>query len=440
MTAIELTINGAGHQVTTDPRTLLLHVLREELGLRGTKYGCGEGECGACTVLIDGRPLNACLIPAGRADGARVETIEGIAGTETGQAVIKALSEQGGVQCGFCTPGFVASITAGGDLSGNLCRCTGYIKIRAAVRQVLDQIEPRPPSPPGPRRAILGPAYARPATIADALRLLATDAPWRILAGGTDLLVQHEHRLERLSLLDITAIADFPALTETSQSVVIPALATYTDLRTSPTILRWAEPLATAAALVGGRQIQNAGTVGGNIVNASPAGDAIPALQVLGARIHLRTPHRARTVPISRFFTGPGRTRLAKGELVTHIEIPKTPPTDLIWFFDRVGTRRAQAITKASVAFRARRHESGLADVSIALGAVGPTVLEAPETAAFLERGPLTEERLRHAADLLGREAQPIDDIRSTARYRRRAVAGLLLRNLLPLAGRPPFS
>ncbi|MGW0809993.1 FAD binding domain-containing protein [Nonomuraea sp. NPDC002799] len=297
---------------------------------------------------------------------------------------------------------------------------------------MLARTSPQAP-PPGARRPALtiGSAYARPATVTEALRLLAQDTPWRILAGGTDLLVRHEHHLQELHLLDITAIAELSAIAETGRSVVIPALATYSDLRASPIVRRWAGPLATAAALGGGRQIQNAGTLAGNIVNASPAGDGIPSLYVMAARVHVRSAGGSRVAPIREFFTGPGRTRLGDRELVTHVEIPETPQTDMIQFFDRVGTRRAQAITKASIAFRARPHEGGLTDVAIALGAVGPTVLEAPETAAFLERGPLTEQRLRQAADLLSREARPIDDVRSTARYRRQAVAGLLNRNLL---------
>ncbi|MEV4547714.1 FAD binding domain-containing protein [Nonomuraea wenchangensis] len=150
----------------------------------------------------------------------------------------------------------------------------------------------------------------------------------------------------------------------------------------------------------------------------------------------LGVPESRARVPVREFLTGPGRTRLGDRELVTRVEIPRTPQTGMIQFFDRVGTRRAQAITKTSIAFRARPREGGLTDVAIALGTVGSTVLEAPETAAFLERGPLTGRRLRQAADLLSREARPVDDVRSTARYRRQAVAGLLIRNLLPHATR----
>lgn len=198
--------------------------------------------------------------------------------------------------------------------------------------------------------------------------------------------------------------------------------------------MRGAPQLIMSAALVGGRQIQNTGTVVGNVVNASPAGDSIPALRILGARLHIRSARRRRQVDVAEFITGPGRTVLTTGEMVTHIEVPVTTPHQQGQFFDRVGTRRAQAITKASIAFRAGFTAGRLGDVRIAMGAVGPTVLGAPATAEFLTQGPPTRARILEAGRFLASEAKPIDDVRSTARYRRSVLGGLLARNLLPLA------
>ena len=150
---IRFTVNGRQVERETDARTRLLDLLREDLALTGTKEGCGEGECGACTVLVDGRAVNSCLVLAPQVDGKSVLTIEGLAQGETLQPIQQAFVEKGGVQCGFCTPGFIMSayallqensspsdeeiLTA---LEGNLCRCTGYTKIVEAVRAAAERM------------------------------------------------------------------------------------------------------------------------------------------------------------------------------------------------------------------------------------------------------------------------------------------------------------
>ena len=144
---IRLTVNGKPFERDVDAETRLLDLLREDLHLTGTKEGCGEGECGACTVLIDGRPVNSCLVLAPQADGADVLTIEGVADGDRLHPIQQAFVDAGGVQCGFCTPGFIMSTYAllrdtpdptddeiRSALEGNLCRCTGYGKIVEAVR------------------------------------------------------------------------------------------------------------------------------------------------------------------------------------------------------------------------------------------------------------------------------------------------------------------
>jgi aerobic-type carbon monoxide dehydrogenase small subunit (CoxS/CutS family) len=137
-----LTINGARVRVAAHPMTRLLDVLREECRLTGTKEGCGEGECGACTVLADGQPVNACLVPVAQVEQVRITTIEGLSGRHPLQ---RAFAEQGGAQCGICTPGMILAALALGPrpsvdqmrtgLAGNLCRCTGYSAIYRSIRR-----------------------------------------------------------------------------------------------------------------------------------------------------------------------------------------------------------------------------------------------------------------------------------------------------------------
>ena len=146
MTELSLTVNGREVTVDVPPMTRLLDVLRDHLGHTGTKEGCGEGECGACAVLLDSRLVNSCLVPALQADGATIVTVEGLADGATLHPLQTAMLEHGGAQCGFCTPGMLlaaadllarnpapdrAAIVRG--LSGNLCRCTGYARIVSAI-------------------------------------------------------------------------------------------------------------------------------------------------------------------------------------------------------------------------------------------------------------------------------------------------------------------
>jgi carbon-monoxide dehydrogenase small subunit len=144
---MKLTVNGKTRNVKAHPMKRLLDVLREDCGLTGTKEGCGEGECGACTVLIDGIAVDSCIVPVAHAEGCRVITIEGATATRTGKALQNAFVVHGGAQCGICTPGMILAATplakgASLDeikvaLAGNLCRCTGYPAIFRSVESAL---------------------------------------------------------------------------------------------------------------------------------------------------------------------------------------------------------------------------------------------------------------------------------------------------------------
>ena len=450
--SLTLAVNGVVRDLECDPRRLLLDVLREDLGLRGTKYGCGEGECGSCSVLLDGRVVTACLTTAGQAHGADITTIEAMADDEIGRRLLDSFLGTGAVQCGFCTPGFVLaardllSHNPAPDvpqireaLSGNLCRCTGYAGITEGVAlgaKGLAGPAPRRSTTPGPGISTDG--YARPATVDEALQLLAEPrSSWRVLAGGTDLLTRYEHHLDEVGLLDLGGLDELHKVGETADGVQIGALTRFTEIIQSPVMQHWAPALITAARRVGGVQIQNMGTIGGNLANASPAADSVPPLFALDARLVLRSLRGERTVPVSEFALGPGRTVLAPDELLVEIVVPKQQAAGRrIMFFEKVGPRRAQAIAKASVAFCGWLDDGRLHDARIALGAVASTVVSAPKAASLLMSGPFDEALILRAADMAAGECSPIDDIRSTAGYRRRLVRGLVVRNLLPRTAR----
>ena len=444
-----LIINGQSYEIEADPRESLLHVLREDLGLRGTKYGCGEGECGACTVILNGRPVNSCLALVGQAHGGEVITIEGLVEDEIGARLIDAFGETGAVQCGFCTPGFVVSARSmlmrqsepdveaiRLALSGNLCRCTGYAKIVQAVALAAQATKPVALRVPqnGPLPIPVDPDghYARPATLNEALALLGNDtAQWRVIAGGTDLLVQNERLVRSLNLLDISALDELRLIREDEHAVRIGALVPFADIAASPGLQTWAPALVTSAREIGGVQIQNMGTLGGNLVNASPAADGVPPLFVLDASVVLRSARGECVVPVVDLATGPGETVITADELLTEIIVPKVRHKGReITFYQKLGPRKALTIAKASVAFLGWLEDGTLTDVRVAFGAVAPTVMQAPRTADALMQVPFGEATLMRAGEVAAGECRPIDDLRSTAAYRRRLVRGLLIRNL----------
>jgi xanthine dehydrogenase small subunit len=281
------------------------------------------------------------------------------------------------------------------------------------------------------------PPSESPTSLPDAYALLAdgTGAAWRPLAGGTDLMVQVTGEIgdppERI--LDIWALDELRGTSVEADALVIGALTTYTEIRRSPDVARLAPILADAAATIGAAQIQNRGTIGGNAINASPAGDTLPVLLALDAQLVLGSASGERTVPAAEFWTGYRTTARRDDELLVRVRIPLVDGREAR--FRKVGTRRAQAISKVVIALAWRLDsDGGWTDVRVALGSIAATPLRAAATEAALDGARPTREAADAAAAALTREIRPIDDVRSTADYRR-AVAGRVLHRLIRDAG-----
>jgi CO/xanthine dehydrogenase FAD-binding subunit len=267
-----------------------------------------------------------------------------------------------------------------------------------------------------------------PRTLGDALTLLH-DEPgvWRPFAGGTDLMVLLEAgRLEHRKFFSIAHLKELRGVEEAGGHVTIGALTTYTDVRRSALLAREFPMLVEAARETGGVAIQNRGTVGGNIANASPAADTPPALLAYGAEVELVSASGARRVDYAEFHTGYRRTLMREDELIARVHM-KRPREGARHFYRKVGTRRAQAISKVCFAALAEVGEEGaLDDVRIALGSVAPTVVRCRETEALLRGRQSDAALMKEAPAGLVREVAPIDDVRSTARYRLRVAQNLL--------------
>ncbi|MBA2633712.1 MAG: FAD binding domain-containing protein [Chloroflexi bacterium] len=283
--------------------------------------------------------------------------------------------------------------------------------------------------PPSESPARLGAAYA---LLADA----DVDRPWRPIAGGTDLMVQVTGEIgeppERV--LDIWALDELRGIDVESDALVLGALTTYTELRRSPVVAEHLPSLVEAAATIGAAQIQNRATIGGNVMNASPAGDTLPVLLACGAEMVLGSASGERTVRADAFWTGYRTTARRLDELLLRIRIPLSPGRQVR--FRKIGTRRAQAISKVvmALAWRASAVDQPWTDVRLALGSVAATTVRAQGAEAVLEGASPIRETADAATAALVAELRPIDDVRSTADYRR-AVAGRVLHRLIRDAG-----
>lgn len=273
----------------------------------------------------------------------------------------------------------------------------------------------------------MSPAYS-PKSLAEAREALIAGATK--VAGATDLLViDHATGREHASVLNVLGIRELQGIRVEPEQISIGAACTFTQIRQSKEIAKHARLLVDAAATIGAAQIQNRATLGGNIANASPAGDSLPALLALGAMIVVVGPHGGRTVPYNAFHTGYRQTVLGPDELIARVLIPLPSPT--VQVFRKVGTRAAQAISKVVVAFAsdAPSHPM-LENVRLAMGSIAATPVRLHEVEVLIEDEPLTQGLADRAAALVEKTIHPIDDIRSTAEYRRH-VAGQVVRRLL---------
>jgi CO/xanthine dehydrogenase FAD-binding subunit len=282
------------------------------------------------------------------------------------------------------------------------------------------------------------PPSESPTRLDAAYALLADGAgpAWRPVAGGTDLMVQVTGEIgeppERV--LDIWGIDELRGITVETDALVLGALTTYTEIRQSPLVAEFLPALVEAAATIGAAQIQNRGTIGGNVVNASPAGDTLPVLLACGAEMVLGSADGERSVAADEFWPAYRTTARRDDELLLRVRIPLVRDRQVR--FQKIGTRRAQAISKVvmALAWRATNGGDPWTDVRLALGSIAATTVRAPATEGVLERARPTHETADAAAAALVAEIAPIDDVRSTAEYRR-TVAGRVLHRLIRDAG-----
>ena len=275
-----------------------------------------------------------------------------------------------------------------------------------------------------------------PTTLETALAFLSEHPDWKPLAGGTDLMVPFAAgRLAPTRFLNLWGLPGLGGIEATPEAVCFGALATYREIALHPVVRAEFPNLVRSAKATGALAIQSRGTLGGNLANGSPAADTPPSLLAYGAEVELRSRNGARWVAYADFHTGYRTTLMAPGELLTRVCVPR-PLVDGYHYFRKVGTRRAQAIAKVSLAAWARTERGQIAEIRLALGSVAPFPLRARQAEAVLTGADLADLHLAAAQEALQRDIAPIDDLRSSARFRRKVAENLLEEMLRGLRSR----
>jgi xanthine dehydrogenase small subunit len=428
------------------PATTVLQWLRGS-GRTGTKEGCAEGDCGACTVALgaaDGnggiryRAVNSCILFIGSLDGKELVTVEHLRDGEKLHPVQQAMVETHASQCGFCTPGFVMSLfclyharndalddeTIHDTLAGNLCRCTGYRPIVDAARQMhslgtRDKFHARAAvtvaSLDGLRRR---------KNLAEIETVLAAHPAALPVAGATDVGLWVTKQNRKLEPVLLEGIEELERIVEGDGGIDIGAGVTYTDAL--PVIARRWPSFGELLRRLGSVQVRNSGTIGGNIANASPIGDTMPALIALGARLVLRRQGQRREMPLDAFFLGYRKTALQPGELIERIRIPVDPA----WRFGtwKVSKRRDQDISAVAAGCAVRLEGGRVAEARLAFGGMAAVPKRAASAEAALVGKSWSRATLDDSMVALDRDFAPLDDMRGSAAYRSLVGKNLLRR------------
>jgi len=464
------------------PERTLLQVLREDLGLTDVKEGCNEGDCGACTVVlaelehgqVRHRAVNSCIRLAHSAHGLAVLTAADLPADDgTLHPVQESMVRHHGSQCGFCTPGFVMSLyalyqhTRGGqgisreraqaDLSGNLCRCTGYRPILDAAQSMgtLPRAPGCGPDPDTLHAALQAMAtggapgaddalYLRPETLDDLLRLRARHPQAQLVAGCTDVGLWITKQLRQFDrILDLTRVEPLRRIEAGPEHLTIGAAVRLTDAFDA--LLRDWPGLQTFAQRFAGLPVRNAGTLGGNVANGSPIGDSMPLLIALGARVELgrwladadggQAAHRE--LALEDLYSGYRTNVMRPDEVLTRIKVPRPPgPDEHDWLrVYKISKRFDDDISAVCLAIRLRVHDGVVVEASVGAGGVAAVPSRAHRTEAALRGQPWNEATVAAARAAIGQEFQPISDMRASASHRRALLGNLLQRFWLETQG-----
>lgn len=455
---VSFLLNGETVRTAEEPalRTLL-DWLRDRRGLTGTKEGCNEGDCGACTVMVTDaegtRALNACILFLPQLHGKAVRTVEGLAGPDGAlHPVQRALVEHHGSQCGFCTPGFAVSMATAhlngrrdhdDQLAGNLCRCTGYAPIVRAAEAASQAPVPAwlsadadalPPAVPADEAAADAATPVFLPYSADALAdWYAANPDATLIAGATDVGLWVTKQLRDLApVAFLGQCEDLRRIERQGDRLRVGAGVTIARLRAA--VAESHPSLAELLRRYGSEQVRGAATIGGNIANGSPIGDGPPALIAMGATLHLRRGGDRREIPLEDFFLAYGKQDRAPGEFVEAVSFPAAAPALRCY---KISKRFDQDISALCGCFNLRIEHGTVAEARIAFGGMAATPKRARAVEAALLGRPWTPATAEAALPAFAEGFAPIDDMRASAGYRLDVARNLLLRYARDLDGAP---
>lgn len=461
ITLIRFILNEKKIVTGLPPGMLLLDFIRYHQHLTGTKIGCREGDCGACTVLVgelkNGNPeyqsATCCLMPLGNAHGKHIVTIEGINMADL-NPVQQAMADAGATQCGFCTPGFVMSLAgfclsnkevtqqnAIAAIDGNICRCTGYKSIERAAGHIVEMMKERKGEDVVQfvaQRKIL-PSYF--ATIKEKLQslqqktngvLVSNGEATCFVGGGTDLYVQKHDEMKDAAIRFLFDHPELNSITKEKNKCIVGPSATVTDLQASLIINKAFPEFHRYAKLVSSTPIRNMATVGGNFINASPIGDFTIFFLALNAQLVLSNGKTKRELPLRKLYKGYKQLDKAADEYIQQIWF-ELPGKNTLFSFEKVSKRTHLDIASVNSAIQIVMDGKKFVAAGLSAGGVGPVPMYLQKTSAFLTGKTISEELIKEAIEVAQTEISPISDARGTKEYKSLLLGQLIKAHFITL-------
>ncbi len=435
----------------------VLDFVRYQQNLRGTKIGCREGDCGACTILVGTKvgktmqyqSMTSCLMPLANANGKHIVTIEGlnIIGLNPAQ---QAMVDEGGTQCGFCTVGFIVSMTgftmeanqasldaAIASIDGNICRCTGYKSIERACQRMVRSMKNKDSKTPIEwlvKKKYLPNYFLDIPTRISQLKTKQKIPAKAVLAvgGGTDLYVQRPEEMLENPVIHLFDKQEYKSIYSNNGFIYVGAEATATDILESNIMQQCFPSLDEDMKLVSSTPIRNMGTLAGNLVNASPIGDLTIYFLALNSEICLIKNGKERIIALNKFYLGYKKLNKKKGEIVQWLRFKKLSKSQT-YNFEKVCKRTNLDIASVNTAALISKQRNTIKEANISIGGVGPIPTYLTKTCTFLKGKKITAETVQQAYDILDTEISPISDARGSSDYKRLLARQLFYAHFIEL-------
>lgn len=449
--------------VQINPAITLLDFLRNHKKLTGTKEGCREGDCGACTVMLGSlskgkvkyKTVNSCLLPMADVNGKHVVSIEGLNNNDLNFIQAQFIDE-GGTQCGFCTPGFIMSLTnyfvnhirynvddAIASLDGNICRCTGYVGIKRAVQNTIIYLDGANSSNYNPvnhliAKKILPPYFSELPKKLKQLQnnkgssLKQNEKKSNIVSGGTDLYVQKWESLLEEENNFVSEDTGLKLISKKQNKIFIGGAVTVEEFLESKIILKYFPALKEHLQLFGSLPIRNRATIAGNIVNASPIGDISNILLVLAANVHLKYKNKKRVIPLNEFYLGYKTLDKKKYEIVEKISFP-VPKKYFRFNYEKVSRRTYLDIASVNSSMLVISQNRKIKEASISAGGVAPIPLYLKSTSEYLAGKEINSDVINRSIEIAKSEISPISDARGSKEYKTLLLGQLIKAHFIKL-------